>query len=89
MKIQQYARVITSCSEHAITQIKLQLRGSLFEKPDNLQQRRSRPIIPGMSFQPQTTSRNWDFELKNGFGFWGRGFIAGARFEHTTLLSKL
>ena len=29
-------------------------------------------------------SRNWGFELKNGFGFWGRGFIAGERFEHTT-----
>jgi hypothetical protein len=41
-----------------------------------------------MGFEPQTTSRNWDFELKNGSGFWGRGFIAGARYEHTTLLSK-
>jgi len=31
---------------------------------------------------------NCDFELKNGSGFWDRGFIAGARFEPTTLLSK-
>ena len=28
---------------------------------------------------------NCDFELKNGPGFWGRGLVAGARFEHTTL----
>jgi hypothetical protein len=28
------------------------------------------------------------FELKNGSGFWGRGFIAGEGFEPTTLLSK-
>ena len=36
----------------------------------------------------QTSGRNRDFELKNGSGFWGRGFIAGGRFEPTTLLSK-
>ena len=41
-----------------------------------------------MGFEPQTTSRNCDFELKNGSGFWGRGFIAGALFEPTTLLPK-
>jgi hypothetical protein len=27
-----------------------------------------------------TTSENRDFELKNGSGFWGRGFIAGASY---------
>ena len=32
----------------------------------------------------QTSGRNCDFELKNGSGFWGRGLIAGARYEHTT-----
>ncbi len=31
-----------------------------------------------------TPLKNCDFELKNGSGFWGRGFIAGARYEHTT-----
>jgi len=29
--------------------------------------------------------RNCDFELKNGSGFYLQGFIAGARFEPTTL----
>ena len=29
-------------------------------------------------------TRNWDFELKNWSVFWGRGFIAGERFEPTT-----
>jgi len=37
----------------------------------------------------QTTSRNCDFELKNGFGFCLQGFIAGGRYEHTTLLSPI
>jgi len=32
--------------------------------------------------------RNCDFELKNGSGFGLQGFIAGARFEPTTLLPK-
>ena len=32
-------------------------------------------------------SGNWGFELKNGFGFWGRGLIAGERFEPTTTLT--
>jgi len=30
------------------------------------------------------SEKNCDFEPKNGSGFWGRGLIAGARFEHTT-----
>ncbi len=29
-------------------------------------------------------SQSRDFELKNGFGFYLQGFIAGARFEPTT-----
>jgi len=37
-----------------------------------------------VGFEPQATSRNCDFELKNGSGFCFQGFIAGARFEHTT-----
>jgi len=34
-------------------------------------------------FEP-TTSRNHDFELKNGSGYYLEGLIAGARFEPTT-----
>ena len=37
--------------------------------------------------RPQETV-NCDFELKNRSGFCLQGFIAGARFEPTTLLSK-
>jgi len=29
---------------------------------------------------------NCDFELKNGSGFWGRGFIAGASYGHLEIL---
>jgi hypothetical protein len=49
-------------------------------------------VLLGMSEQPEKSAfivGNCDFELKNGSGFCGRGFIAGARFEPTTLLSKL
>jgi hypothetical protein len=40
-----------------------------------------------VGFEPQTTSRNCDFELKNGSEYYLQGLIAGGRFEPTTLLS--
>jgi hypothetical protein len=33
-----------------------------------------------VGFEPQTTSRSCDFELKNGSGFCLQGFIAGASY---------
>ena len=33
----------------------------------------------------KSTSRNRDFELKNGSGLYHQGFIAGEVFEHTTI----
>jgi hypothetical protein len=45
-------------------------------------------LTSGLIIDPIFVVGNCDFELKNGSGFWGRGFIAGARYEPTTLLSK-
>jgi len=43
-------------------------------------------IANGTSIVIDGRGRNCDFELKNGSGFGLQGFIAGARFEPTTLL---
>jgi len=48
--------------------------------------RRLRPVLmtsetTALGMLPQTTSRNWDFELKNGSGFCFQGFIAGGAFR--------
>jgi hypothetical protein len=47
---------------------------------------RLRQTIANVGFEPQTTSRSCDFELKNGSGFYLQGFIAGASYGYLEIL---